>query len=254
MNARKLRFPVLIGAGVVAAGVLLYQSNSRIDSSQTRGEIAQRDVYRDSQVNPEDVNATPGNAPVAAKVLLESKEFKTLANNPAYHELLASQSFEAMAHNHQFLAMLANPSFAEMSRSKAFTEYLKGDVLARSARKSLDADVRQDSAPKKLSADVKQDATQDLRAKKLQADLRGGDLADELNKSRAFHDLIANSSFQSLVRSHDLSQHLARVMSMGSFADLVNNSALQSVLARSEFREALRTDLSANLKQSAAKK
>jgi len=70
---RKLRFPILIGAGVIAAGGLLYFSTARINSQHTLGAIGKRDVYRDAQVNASDVKATPGTAPVATQVLLESK-------------------------------------------------------------------------------------------------------------------------------------------------------------------------------------
>ena len=65
-SLRKWRFPILIGSGLIAAGVLFYFSNTHVSTDKTQGAIGQRDVYRDGQVNSADV-ATPGSAPVATQ-------------------------------------------------------------------------------------------------------------------------------------------------------------------------------------------
>src|ERR1700730_5254418 len=125
MNVRKLRFPILIGIGVIGAGILLYQATSRIDSQHTQGAIGQRDVYRNGQVSAADVKANPGSAPVAAKVLMESKEFKALAKNEAFQGLLANQSFQALSQNSNFLNLLQNPSFFQLQQNQAFVNLMQ---------------------------------------------------------------------------------------------------------------------------------
>ncbi len=89
-SLRKWRFPILIGSGLIAAGVLFYFSKTHVSSDKTQGAIGKRDVYRDGQVNSADV-ATPGSAPVATQAILESSEFKSLAKNPAFQELMKNQ-------------------------------------------------------------------------------------------------------------------------------------------------------------------
>src|SRR5271165_4303244 len=91
-SLRKWRFPILIGSGLIAAGVLVYFSNTHVSSDKTQGAIGQRDVYRDGQVNSADV-ATPGSAPVATEAILEGSEFKALAKNAAFQELVRDNSF-----------------------------------------------------------------------------------------------------------------------------------------------------------------
>jgi hypothetical protein len=41
---RKWRFPILIGAGLIAAGALFYVSNYRVNPEKTQGAIGKRDV------------------------------------------------------------------------------------------------------------------------------------------------------------------------------------------------------------------
>src|ERR1700739_830853 len=70
---RNLKYPIFIGAGLVAAGTMFYFVHSGVNSQHTQGAIGQRAVYRDTQVNASDVNANPGSAPVATKALMETK-------------------------------------------------------------------------------------------------------------------------------------------------------------------------------------
>ena len=49
-SLRKWRFPILIGGGLIAAGILFYFSNAHVNSEKTQGAIGKRDVYRDAQV------------------------------------------------------------------------------------------------------------------------------------------------------------------------------------------------------------
>src|SRR5690242_4702328 len=126
---KKFRFPALIGAGVIAAGVLVYVSNTRINSRQTEGAIGQRDVYRDAEVKTADVG-TPGEAPVATKAILESKEFQSLAKNDAFHNLMADESFARLARNAQFLSMLRNADFLRKLDSESFRQALRSGSKA----------------------------------------------------------------------------------------------------------------------------
>jgi hypothetical protein len=93
---RKLRFPMLIGGGIIAAGILIYFSNGYINSQKTQGAIGQRDVYRDGEVKASDVAATPGTAPVAVEALLKSKEFQALANNSDFKVMMGSHDFQTL--------------------------------------------------------------------------------------------------------------------------------------------------------------
>src|SRR5580700_10128804 len=121
---RKWRFPILIGAGLVAAGVLFYVSSNRVNPEKTQGAIGKRDVYRDGQVASADVDPA-GSAPVAVKAVLESGEFKALAKNPAFQEVLSSASFAQLASNQSFVSLLANASFQKLAQDKSFAALLQ---------------------------------------------------------------------------------------------------------------------------------
>jgi hypothetical protein len=112
MNSlRKWRFPILIGSGLIAAGILFYFSSSHVSSDKTQGAIGKRDVYRDGQVASADV-ATPGSAPVATQAILESSEFKSLAKNPAFQQLVHDDAFnELVKENSAFTGLLALTDF-----------------------------------------------------------------------------------------------------------------------------------------------
>src|SRR5271163_1709466 len=100
-SLRKWRFPILIGSGLIAAGILVYFSTSHVSSDKTQGAIGKRDVYRDGQVASADVS-TPGSAPVATQAILESSDFKSLAKDPAFQTLLADPAFEKLAKDASF--------------------------------------------------------------------------------------------------------------------------------------------------------
>jgi len=106
-TARKLRFPVLIGSGVIAAGILVYFANGYINSQKTQGAIGHRDVYRDGEVKAADVAATPGAAPVAIKAILESKEFKSLANNSDFQAMVTNASFNTLVQSGFLMQVLS---------------------------------------------------------------------------------------------------------------------------------------------------
>jgi hypothetical protein len=110
-SLRKWRFPILIGSGLIAAGILFYFSSSHVSSDKTQGAIGKRDVYRDGQVASADV-ATPGSAPVATQAILESSEFKSLAKNPAFQQLVHDDAFnELTRENSAFVGLLALTDF-----------------------------------------------------------------------------------------------------------------------------------------------
>src|ERR1700692_4715438 len=106
-SLRKWRFPILIGSGLIAAGVRVYFSNKHVSSDKTQGAIGKRDVYRDGQVNAADV-ATPGTAPVATEAILQSGEFKSLAKNQAFQEMLKSDAFAKLSRYEAFVRLLSD--------------------------------------------------------------------------------------------------------------------------------------------------
>jgi hypothetical protein len=225
---RKLRFPILIGAGVAAAGVLLYFSNARINSQHTLGAIGQREVYRDAQVNASDVKATPGTAPVATQVLLQSKEFKAIANNPAFAAVMSNASFQALSRNEAFLSALSNPSFAELVNNGLFAQYLKSDALA-----NVVANVHADMA--------KADLTQAVQSSLLAAH------AQSLASNSAFNMMMYNASFLSALHSESMKQNLVSLVSSNALASLAKDSLFQSLLQQSAFQNALLAGTSASL-------
>src|ERR1700733_6593614 len=120
-SLRKWRFPILIGSGLIAAGILFYFSTTHVGSDKTQGAIGKRDVYRDGQVNSADV-ATPGSAPVATQAILESSEFKALAKNQAFQELKSNSDFSALSSNVNFQAVMRNANFLMLARQQGFAD------------------------------------------------------------------------------------------------------------------------------------
>lgn len=122
---RTWRYPILIGSGLIAAGVLVYFANSHVRTDKTQGAIGKRDVYRDGQVNSADV-ATPGTAPVATKAILESSEFKELAKNPAFVTALQDGSLATALQSRLFTAALEQRA-ASQDLNIRLTAALKAD-------------------------------------------------------------------------------------------------------------------------------
>ena|SRR5690242_6748744 len=209
-TVKRFRFPALIGAGVVAAGVVVYVSNTRINSPQTQGAIGQRDVYRDAKVDSADVG-TPGEAPVVTKAILESTEFQSLAKNDAFHNLMADRAFAELARNEAFFRLLRNSSFVRALDNEAFRQ-----ALQRGSAADLGARLR--------SLGSVADAAYQRSAKKSAED-------------EAFQRLANNASFRAFWQSHADSQSL----------DLVRRSEFQALLARSDFQSAMQRGMAASL-------
>src|ERR1700677_1090291 len=121
---RKWSVPIVLGAGIIAAGILYYVSGMGVNPSKTSGAIGKRDVYRDGQFSSADVDQ-PGTAPVAVKAVLESGEFKALAKNAAFQEVLSSASYGQLASNPAFVSLLANASFQKLAQDKSFAALLQ---------------------------------------------------------------------------------------------------------------------------------
>jgi hypothetical protein len=224
---RKLRFPILIGAGVAAAGVLLYQTNSRIDSRVTQGAIGKREVYRDGQVSSADVKAMPGAAPVAIKVLLESKEFKAVAKNPAFTAVLKEPRFQALAQNANFLSAMANPSFSDLSNNLLFLQYMQSNAFA------------------DMAAGITLDMSQTAVQQAVQGSLVAAN-AQSLAQNPAFSNLFYNASFL-FAMNQSLKQDLVFLLTFNSFHELVNNQVFANLMSMSEFQSALSSGMSSNL-------
>ena len=227
---RKLRFPILIGAGVAAAGVLLYFSNTRINSQHTMGAIGKRDVYRDAQVNASDVKATPGTAPVATQVLLESKEFKAIAKNPAFSAVMSNVSFQVLAQNQAFLSALSNPSFAELVNNGLYSQYLKSDAFAN------------------MVANLHSNMTKEDLTLAVQSSLVASS-AQALASNSAFNLMMYNASFLSALNNQALKQNLVSLVSSNALASLAKDSLFQGLLQQSAFQNALLAGTSASLAQ-----
>lgn len=123
---RKWRFPILIGSGLIAAGILFYFANTHLGADKTQGAIGKRDVYRDAQVNSADV-AQPGTAPVATQAILESSEFKELAKNPAFVAALQDGSLAMALRSRSFEAALRQQSASQEMNVRFLTESLRQD-------------------------------------------------------------------------------------------------------------------------------
>ena len=122
---RQWRFPILIGSGLLAAGILFYFANTHLSTDKTQGAIGKRDVYREGQVNSADV-AQPGTAPVATQAILESSEFKELAKNPAFVSALKDGSLAMALKSPAFTSALQQASVHELNRAE-LTAALKAD-------------------------------------------------------------------------------------------------------------------------------
>jgi hypothetical protein len=218
-----MRYSILIGAGILAAGGLLYYSNSRVNSRQIQGAIGQRDVYRDGLVNAADVKVTPGSAPVASKALLESKEFKALSKNQAFQSLLSNSSFALVAQNQALIALLSNPSFAALAKNDVFMHFLESGAL------------------EKLSADLQAGNSSALN------EWLVANNAQSLMENAAFLQLTSSAGLIALLSNASNSQALVHMLTSESFAALEQNSQFLMLLSNPAFANALQSGTAANL-------
>jgi hypothetical protein len=220
---RKWGFFTLIGAGLIAAGALVYFSNGHISTSKTQGTIGQRDVYRDGQVASADV-AQPGSAPVATEAILKSSEFKALAKNAAFQALLRDESFNEVGRRSEFADILANPSFWRVAQDGHFLQLI-------------------------LSDEFKQDLGRRLSADQLIAAVRNNSQYGALIDHQAFDALIRQYSdarsvaFGNLLRSAAFGSLLGNVW----FKTMLGNRDFERLAARADFREALTAGTAAQL-------
>jgi hypothetical protein len=198
---RKWRFPILIGSGLIAAGILFYFSNTHVSSDKTQGAIGQRDVYRDGQVASADV-ATPGSAPVATTAILESSEFKSLAKNPAFQELLKEDAFNQLGRRSEVAGLLADRNFRNEVQDLRFAALVRLDAFQLALRNHAD-----------LYSALKDEAM--FKA----MDSNGLRM---LLKNEVFMRLATEKSFQGLLASNALRENL-------------RNEAFLALLSRSDF-------------------
>jgi hypothetical protein len=206
-TVRKWRFPVLIGGGIVAAGVLVYLGNGHINSRATQGTIAHRDVYRDGEVKPGDVG-TPG-------AVLESKDFQKLAKDQAFQEVLSDAGFQKLVTDQSFLALLKSASFINLAQNNLFRLAMLNPGVV--------ADLRARSA---------QDVTVRLKADLLAAG------AQDLNANASFNAVINSSAFSSLLRRSEFASVLAR----SEFGVVMSNAAFLRLASSSSFQNAMRSN------------
>ena len=204
-SLRKWRFPILIGSGLIAAGVLIYFSNTHVSSDKTQGAIGQRDVYRDGQVNSADV-AAPGSAPVATTAILESSEFKSLAKNPAFQELLHSDAFNG-SHRKAFADLLANSEFRAAAQDLRFAALVNSSAFQLALRSHAD-----------LYSALKEQAQFRAMDSNGMRMLLKNDLFLRLARESSFHELIASNALRENLKNEAFVSLLSRSDFSGMFA------------------------------------
>jgi hypothetical protein len=219
-SLRKWRFPILIGSGLIAAGILFYYSNTHVSSDKTQGAIGQRDVYRDGQVNSADV-ATPGSAPVATTAILKSSEFKSLAKNPAFQQLLREDAFNELAtRNDALVRLLADVNFRAVAQNERFALLLGSEALQTAVRSNQSLMVRD------LSAALQQDA-----------------LVMRLAESPAFNALLMNAQFRMIAAD----KLFDRLVESNALRSALLQPAFLALTMRSDFQNALQSGSAAQM-------
>ncbi len=204
-SLRKWRFPILIGSGLIAAGVLIYFSNTHVSSDKTQGAIGQRDVYRDGQVNAADV-AAPGSAPVATTAILETSEFKSLAKNAAFQELLHSDAFNG-SHRKAFADLLANSEFRAAAQDLRFAALVNSSAFQLALRSHAD-----------LYSALKEQAQFRAMDSNGMRMLLKNDLFLRLARESSFHELIASNALRENLKNEAFVSLLSRSDFSGMFA------------------------------------
>jgi hypothetical protein len=215
---RKWRFPILIGSGLIAAGVLVYFSNAHIGSDKTQGAIGQRDVYRDGQVASADV-ATPGSAPVATTAILESSDFKALAKNPAFQELMRDDAFTGLMRNSQFAGLMRDMNFraavqdvrfAALVRSSSFQTALRSHQDLSAAMK-LDSQYKALAESHNMEAIFRSEAFRSAALDKSFDRLLNATAFRSMAKNEAFDRMVSDASFTRALESGSAAQAIARL-------------------------------------------
>jgi len=205
---RKWRFSILIGSGIIAAGVLLYFSNGRVSSDKTQGAIGKRDVYRDSQVNTADI-AAPGQAPVATTAILESTDFKALAKNPAFQELVRDSNFAELKQDSRFTDLLADSQFQALMQNPAFMELMRFS-----------------------GANLKEESqVQGIMFKAVHENARFEALRNNAN----FNQIMHNNAFLGLVRE----SYFRGMMASAHFNELARTQLFNNLVMNASFRQNL---------------
>jgi len=218
-NSRKWKFPVLIGAAIVAAGILFYFGNAHVNSRATQGAIAHRDVYRDADVKTADVG-TPGAAPVAVTAVLQSKDFQKLAKDKAFQDLLVNGTFVAAAQQASFWSVVQNSQFQALIHNSTFTNAVQNQAVISA-----------------LQANSQQQMTAELRQALIFAH------AENLIHESNFNSLLASGALQQAVRVNAF----ANLLQMAPFWAVVNNSSFQGLARDGSLQAALMQGNAANL-------
>lgn len=214
-TVRKLRFPMLIGGGIIAAGFLIYFSNGYLNSQKTQGAIGQRDVYRDGEVKAADVAATPGVAPVAMTALLQTKEFQSLANNQAFTALLSDSSFREMTQSQAFLALMHDQTFVQMVAA------LNSRMSSESHKKMSSESHQQASAESNSASMIAAMQAEMSAASSVNSQSRSSqDALQQLANNESFSRVLHNATFRSLAADK-------------AFVGLVSSASFEKAMANS---------------------
>lgn len=207
---RKWRFPILIGSGLIAAGVLVYFANTHVGSDKTQGAIGKRDVYREVQDNSADV-ATPGAAPVATEAILQSSEYKSLMKTAAFQELLHSDAFNG-SHRKAIADLLVRSEFQTAAQDVRFAALVRSDAFQSALRSHADLFVAL-----RDQAEFKALDSNGLRM------LLKNEVFLQLAKENLFHELLASSALRENLRNQAFLSLIAQPAFQGMIVNGMNN-------------------------------
>lgn len=194
------------GAAVIAGAIALFLQNyPPAPSGATQGAIGQRQVHRDPQAAG-DLKVDAGTAPVAAKALVESKEFKQLAAHPEYKSLVNSEGFRLLLANPQAMQAAANPGFSSSLLSFAKGQNAQGGLAANQSARGLEAQSN-------LS-------TSSLAQSPAFAAIARSEAFQLMLQSQAFESLVQSNLYASLLQSNAFQENL-RVFQANSGASSV---------------------------------
>lgn len=256
---RKWRFPILIGSGILAAAGLIYFANGRVNSSKTQGAIGNRDVYRDGKVDAASVAATPGSAPVAMQAILDSKEFKELAKNPAFSSLMNDHGFQELGKTEGFARLLSDASFVKMSQSHGFQELMNDSAFRNAMEKTHINGLLKtqsqtlDSHSQALRIDESNmNATQRQELVRFDSNFAGfkqDARFQAIARDQAFFNLLNNATFRAMSQSHAF----LNMLSASSFQAMMHEGAFRGLVSQDRFRDALLSGSAASLSNQLAR-
>ena len=110
----------------LTTGSLAVLSLVAVSALPARGEIAQRNVYRDSSVTSVDANSVSEFAQIynagKSKSLTEESKNAQLSQHPDLHKTLGSKEFQYVLQSKEFQYVLQSKEFQYVLQSKEFRD------------------------------------------------------------------------------------------------------------------------------------